>query len=182
MVSTTACVARLAVIAALPVLAAGCGAGQPDGPSTVTVTATASPTATETEGGDVRGRAHDVGTITDVRHVDTRLLLTLDRWTVNGMDDATLAAEGAPIVPHTDDRFANQNAEKTYAVPVARDAVLVVNECQPPATPGGVPGLTSRRGDLEEFLAQPGLADQVVLLTYNRDGELVQLDTDPRCG
>ncbi|MFP5347930.1 MAG: hypothetical protein ACLGIA_13005 [Actinomycetes bacterium] len=182
MVSAPARVARLVVLAAVLVPAAGCGAGRPDGPSTVTVTATASPTTTQTEGGDVRGRAHDVGTITDVRHVDSRLLLTLDRWTVDRMDDAALATQGAPVVPHTGDRFANLNAAKTYTVPVASDAVLVVNECQPATTPGGVPGLTSRRGDLEAFLAQPGLAAQVVLLTYNRDGELVQIDTDPRCG
>lgn len=161
---------------------AGCGADQPAPQSTVTVTATSPTTTTgEPEGGDVKGRAHDVGTIVAVDGADDDLVLTLDRWTLNGVDDGTLAEDGAPVVPHSGQRFANQNAERTYRVPVAEDAVLVVNECQPPVAPGGAPGLSSRQADLEEFLAQPDLKDQVLLLTYSGDGELVQLDTDPAC-
>jgi hypothetical protein len=161
---------------------AGCGSEDPAPQSTVTVPAPEpSTTSSEPQGGDVKGRSHDVGTIVAVDGADDDLVLTLDRWTLTGVDDATLAKDGAPVVPHSGERFANQNAERTYRVPVAQDAVLVVNECQPPFTPGGTPGLSSRQAALDEFLAQPERKDQVVLLTYSVEGELVQLDTDPRC-
>jgi hypothetical protein len=163
---------------------AGCSGGQPTPGQTVTVTATTEPTATPTtelpEGGDVEGRNHDVGTITGVEEAGGKQVLTLDRWTLVGVDDATLSRDGAPVEPYSGERFTNQNTDRTYTVPVAADAVLVVNECQPTAAGGGSPGLSSRRGELTEFLAQPDLEEKVVLLTYE-DGELVQLDTDPHC-
>lgn len=177
--------ATLVAVTAVGVGLAGCGAsGAPAAPGTVTVTATtapsASPTTEQPEGGDVKGRAHDVGTIVDVQERAGQQVLTLDRWTLNGVDDRTLSRDGAPVVPYTGERFVNQNSTRTYTVPVARDAVFVVNQCQPPATEGGLPGLSSRRADLGAFLAGDDLDTQVVLLTYER-GELTQLDTDPRC-
>lgn len=148
------------------------------------MTATTAPTPDATteqpESGDVHGRRHDVGTVVDVREVAGQQVLVLDRWTVRGVADEKLAKDGLPVAPFTGDRFTNQNSEKTYAVPVADSAVLVVNECQPSATPGGKPGLSSRRGDLAELLGSPDLGRQVLLLTYD-DGQLVQVDTPPRC-
>jgi hypothetical protein len=177
----------LAAVAAGTVTAvlAGCsGGGNPASGETVTVTATTEPTASATtdvpEGGDVDGRKHDVGTIVDVAEVGGQQVLTLDRWTLVGVDDAALSRVGAPVQPYSGERFTNQNTERTYTVPVAAGSVLVVNECRPPATPGAAPGLTSRRGDLADFLTGPDVGSAVVLLTYD-DGELVQLDTDPRC-
>lgn len=177
--------ATLVAVGAIGVGLAGCGAsGAPAAPGTVTVTATTAPSASPTteppEGGDVKGRAHDVGTIVDVEERAGQQVLTLDRWTLTGVDDRTLSRDGAPVVPYTGDRFVNQNSTRTYTVPVAPDAVLVVNQCQPPATEGGSPGLSSRRADLGAFLASGDLDTQVVLLTYS-GGKLKQLDTDPRC-
>lgn len=171
--------------AALSAVLAGCsGGGSAASGETVTVTATTAPTASPTadlpEGGDVDGRNHDVGNIVDVVEAGNRQVLTLDRWTLVGVDDATLSRDGAPVKPYSGDRFTNQNTERTYAVPVAASAVLVVNECRPATTAGAAPGLSSRRGDLAKFLAAPDVGSSVVLLTYD-DGELVQLDTDPRC-
>ena len=176
---------RAATAVAVGVVLAGCGAASaPAAPNTVTVTATsppsASPTTEQPEGGDVKGRAHDVGMIVDLKERAGQQVLTLDRWTLNGVDDRTLSRDGAPVVPYTGERFVNQNSTRTYTVPIAADAVLVVNHCQPPATEGGPPGLSSRRADLGAFLASDDLDTQVVLLTYS-GGQLTQLDTDPRC-
>lgn len=180
---------RLAAAALLAVtpatLLAGCGGGDPTPRATVTrtvmVPSTTSPTAAEEQGGDVDDRSFDVGTVVGSRkRPDDTLVLSLDRWTVQGVDDATLARQGIEVVPHTGDRYTNQNHEKTYDVPVAADVQVVFNECVPPSAPGAAPGLTSRPGTIEDFLRMPGRDSEVVLLAYT-DGELTRLDTDPRC-
>jgi hypothetical protein len=135
----------------------------------------------EEQGGDVDNRSYDVGTVVGShKRQDGTLVLSLDRWTVKGVDDATLARRGIELVPHPGDRYVNQNHEKTYDVPVADDVLVVFNECVPPSEPGAAPGLASRPGTMEEFLRMPGRDSEVVLLAYT-DGELIRLDTDPRC-
>jgi hypothetical protein len=167
-------------------LLTGCGGGgdvaaQPTVTQTVTLPGQTESTAPAEEGGDVEGRSFDVGTVTDARErEDGTTVLALDRWTVVGVDDAVLARQGVEVLPHDGSRFTNQNSERTYAVPVAPDAVVVFNECVPPATAGAQPGLRSEPGTLEDFLAMPGRDEQVVLVAYT-DGELVRLDTDARC-
>lgn len=129
----------------------------------------------------VTDRRYDVGTVVDVRErPEGGTVLVLDRWTVVGLDDAALAEQGYAVAPHTDDRFANQNDESTYRVPVAADALVVRNECVAPAVADQPPGLRSGQIPLDEFLEGPDRAESVVVLEYS-GGELVRLDTDPRC-
>lgn len=178
----------LAVLAAPAVLLGGCADGDATPQETVTrtvvVPSSTEPTATEEpEGGgeEVGDRAHDAGTVVGVTETDDgQVVLELDRWTVVGVDDAVLAREGVPVVPHTGDRFTNQNAERTYRVPVAPDVQVVLNECVPPSTEGASPGLSSTPATLQDFLDLPDLHSVVVLLTYDA-GQLTRLETDPRC-
>lgn len=173
-----------ALAAASAIALAGCGGGgEPQTPSTVTVTASSTtPPAPEVlpEEGDVKDRDHDAGAIVDVKEVAGEQVLVLDRWTVLGVEDSVLAEDGVPVVPHTDERFTNQNSRSTYDVPVAPDVMVVINECQPSGDPATPPGLVSRPSSLEEFLSQPDVEETPVLLTYS-EGKLVQLDTDARC-
>lgn len=165
---------------------AGCGGGPeaPTTPDTVTVTQSSTPAPDaapqEPESGDVADRNHDAGAIVDVKEVAGQTVLVLDRWTVIGLDDSVLAEDGAPIVAHTDERFTNQNARSTYDVPVAPDAMVVINECRPSDDPAAPPGLASRQGSLDELLESPDLEEMPLLLTYD-EGQLVQLDTDAAC-
>jgi len=173
-------------MAAAAVAMSACGGEEPAPQSTVTVTQTHTPSAVsvveqQPEPSDVKGRSHDAGTVVDVKEVAGQLVLQLDRWSVQGMDDAKLAKDGAPVLPNDGNRFFNQNERKTYAVPVAPGARLIVNECSAPQNDGGTPGLRSAPGDLEAFLSDPDVGKHVVLLTYS-GGKLVQLDTDPVCG
>jgi hypothetical protein len=157
-----------------------CGVG--DNPTTnaerITVTESATPTPTPaTLGSDVAGRTYDVGTVSTVKDVGDELVLQLDRWTVNGVPDAQLAKDGISVTPHTDDRFTNQNDDRLRTVPVAPDAMLVVNQC---VKSGDQLGLRSTPQDAAGWLKH---ADRkaVLLLTYDASGRVVRLDTDPRC-
>jgi hypothetical protein len=122
--------------------------------------------------------------------IDGVHVLVLDRWTVVGMSDATLAAKGAPISAHTSRRFYDQNSHKTYDIPVDPSAVFVDNACIK-GTATAAPGSTgkvktpahameSTPESLSAFLSANTKGD-VVLLTYNSSGWLVRLDTDPAC-
>ena len=102
----------------------------------------------------------------------------LTRYTVKGMSDAKLATDGAPISPHSDVRFTDQNKGKTYQVPVNPAAVIVVNTCDQSS---GTPTMTSTPVTLAQFLSSSNRAKTVVLLSYDSSGRLVRLDTDPAC-
>jgi hypothetical protein len=106
-------------------------------------------------------------------------VLVLDRWTVKGISDAKLAADGVPIKPHSDTRFFDQNKGKTYLIPVNPSAPIVVNSCTAPK--GGTPTMTSTPESLKAFLAGPNRAKTVVILSYDDSGRLTRLDTDPSC-
>lgn len=173
------------VAAAFAASLTGCGGqgAEPAAPSTVTVTASSTTRPEEPEEpieGDVTDRRHDAGAIVDVREVAGQQVVVLDRWTVIGLDDGTLAEEGAPVVAHTDVRFTNQNDGRTYDVPVSPDVMVVVNECVPADDPAAPPGIASSRGSLDELLATSALAEVPLLLTYGA-GQLVQVDTDAAC-
>lgn len=158
-----------------------CGDAEPGGLPTVTVTApdsgtpggtgTGSPAAPV---GDVDGRAHDVGTITDVTEVDGAVFVELDRYTYADWDDERVAKEGVPLTPLTDDPFTNQNAERTYTVPVSADVVVGINTCQAEGVPE--PKIATQPGSIGDLTP----SDTVWLFTYT-DGALTLADTVAPC-
>ena len=149
--------------------------------TTTKTAATATPTPTKIVAAvsTVKGRNHDAGTIVSSKTVGGLTVLVLDRWSVKGMSDATLAAKGAPIAPHSDTRYYDQNKGKTYTVPVNPSAPIVVNSC----TKNGSkpPTMTSTPVSLSDWLASSGRSKTIVLLTYDTSGRLTRLDTDPAC-
>ncbi len=158
-----------------------CGGGEPGGLTTVTVTASGTDTDAATDPaspalpvGDVDGRAHDVGTITDVTEVEGAVFLELDRWTYSDWDDERVAKEGVPLTPLTDDPFTNQNAERTYTVPVSADVVVALNTCQAEGVPE--PKVATQPGSVEDL----AVSDTVWLFTYT-DGALTLADTVAPC-
>ncbi len=165
-------------------LAAGlgaCGGDDPEDRPTVTVTAsstgatsTPAPTTPTAPKGDVDGRAHDVGTITEVIDFEGAVFLKLDRYTYADWDDERVAAEGVPLAPLTDNPFTNQNDDNTYTVPVSKDAVVALNECQTEGQPE--PKIATQPGSVSDLTA----SDTVWLLTYT-DGQLTLADTIAPC-
>lgn len=181
-----------AVAAGLALALAACGGGSSpspsDGSSTSTRpagTGTASAGATKAASTDavstVKGRKHDAGVVVSVRKAGGLTVLVLNRYTVKGLSDAKLAADGAPVTPHSDVRFTDQNKGKTYLVPVNPSAPIVVNTCTASTTPSGPPTMTSTPVTLAAFLASANRAKTVVLLSYDSAGRLTRLDTDPAC-
>lgn len=161
----------------------GCGGGDGASPrTTVTVTtstrptssATAAPTATT----DVKGRRFDLGTVTDVSTVGGVTVIELDRWTLPGTSDTDVARGGIKVVPHRDVRYTNQNTEKTYTAPVADGAIVVVNRCV--AGSDGELGLESTPQSASTWLKNPD-SREVLVVTYDDQGRVTRLDTDPRC-
>lgn len=177
-----------AVLAAGVVAGLSTACGGPDGASpqaTVTVTrgsdspsATSTPSPTATT--DVKGRRFDLGSISSVDTVAGVLVVQLDRWTLPGTTDTAVARDGIKVVPHKGTRYTNQNKEKTYSAPVADGAIAVVNTCVPGA--GGELGLESSPQDAAAWLKQAKHSPQdVLVVTYDDDGAITRLDTDPRC-
>lgn len=166
---------------ALVVALAGCGGSQdvPAAPRpTVPRTTPTQPVTQDPLASDVAGRRHDVGVVVDTATHGGVTLLRVDRWTVRGVEDATLARDGMPLAAQTDDgMFHNQNAERTYAVPVRTGAIAVLHEC----VDGDRPGLRSEPVSLAEWLEDERDEDEVVLLTYDDQGRLERLDTVPAC-
>lgn len=173
-----------AVVVGVALAAAGCSSGgsaQPE--QTVTVTHTSQPASpssspTPTATSDVKGRAFDLGTVTGVRTVAGTLVVKLDRWTLPGTSDPTLARQGVQVVPHRGDRYTNQNTQKTYDVPVADGAIVVVNTCV--ADAAGQLGLESAPQSAQSWLAKPD-PKNVMIVRYDTAGAITRMDTDPRC-
>jgi len=179
-------VGGLALAASTAVLS-GCSTAAPPPPSppAVTVTVSSAPTipATLTSSAPasvVSGRHYDVGTIVGFFTDGDSTVLTLDRWTVDGVSDARLARDGIPITPDPGRRFRDQNKTQTYPVPVAPDIVIVINTCLPSSDPVQPDGMNSRPVNLHDFLAMPNREQVISILTYS-GGEAVRLETDPRC-
>ena len=161
-------------------LAACSSASSGPAPSqTVTVTATggASSTSPTRARSNVVGRRYDAGTVRSVATVAGTLVIELDRYTVKGATDEALARDGVRITPHIGDRFTNQNDTKTYTVPVAAGAQLVVNEC---VRTSAALGLRSTPEDAAGWLTDPDRTS-VLLLTLDEAGRATRFDTDPRC-
>jgi len=181
-------IAVLCLTAAVGVLS-GCGGEGSTGPETVvTVTVTptvtakaAKPTATGpstptgTAKSDVVGRKFDLGTIVAVEKESGVPVLVLDRWTVRGVPDSTLAERGVPIRVHSDAPFENQNTKVTYRIPVAHGAVFTYRHCvaldQPPVR---------KASTLNDFAHLQG-SEKVVLVSLSSRGQAVEVQNDPAC-
>ncbi|KQX66250.1 hypothetical protein [Angustibacter sp. Root456] len=168
---------------ALAAALSGCGgAGGASPRTTVTVTTSSQPThtatPTPTATSDVKGRHFDLGTVTDVATVGGVTVIELDRWTLPGTSDTDIARNGIEVVPHRDVRYTNQNTEKTYTAPVADGAIVVVNRCVPGT--GGELGLESTPQSATTWLKNADSRD-VLVVTYDDQGRVTRLDTDPRC-
>ncbi|MEO7745681.1 MAG: hypothetical protein ABIV05_05585 [Actinomycetota bacterium] len=161
----------------------GCAAASGTVTPSRTVTVTTTPAAPRTPtaapaSSDVVGRAHDVGTVRRTGTVGGGQVVELDRYTLDGTSDDALAADGVPLTPHANDLFSNQNDQRTYTIPVAPGATVVLNEC---VTADGALGLRSTPvPDTTAWLRDVD-PDTVVLVTIDGRGRATRFDTDPRC-
>ena len=181
-------IAVLCLTAAVGVLS-GCGGEVSYGPETVvtvtvtptvtakaaTPTATVTGTPTGTAKSDVVGRKFDLGTIVAVEKESGVPVLVLDRWTVRGVPDSTLAERGVPIRVHSDAPFENQNTKVTYRIPVAHGAVFTYRHCvaldQPP----------ERKASTLNDFAHLQDSEKVVLVSLSSRGQAVEVQNDPAC-
>ncbi len=179
-----------AAAAALTVTLSACGSGdsQPSGaPVTVTVTPTVTATAAPGSSSgspsgspsavhsDVVGRAYDLGTIVHVTSATGTPVVVLDRWTVRGTPDSTLARDGVPIRVHSDAPYENLNTRTTFRIPVAPGATFTYHHCVAVDQP-----MRSRPATLPE-LAHLQRSEAVVLLRLDASGRLTRAENDPAC-
>lgn len=182
------CTPLTAVGAALALATvAGCGSsGRPSEPAaTVTVTPTvtasgAQPTAGATPSvpkSDDIGRAFDYGAVVGSTTVAGVTLLTLDRYTWKGLDDATLAQQGLPVKPFNAKKlpYENLNTALTYRIPVTDGARILYHHCvaadQPLQTKSIAPA------DLKG-LAAP---ENTVLVSLDPQGRVTAAENIPAC-
>jgi hypothetical protein len=189
-VSSLRIVSGAAAAALAALVLSGCGGSGPATNTTTTapgvtkttpakpgITATTKAASTDAVS-TVKGRKYDAGVIVGTKKAGGLTILVLNRYTVKGLSDAKLASDGAPVSPHTDVRFTDQNKGKTYLVPVNPSAPIVVNTCD---NSGSTPTMTSTPVTLAAFLSSANRAKTVVLLSYDDLGRLTRLDTDPAC-
>jgi hypothetical protein len=176
-----------AALVALSALAAtGCGGSGDTGGAPVTVTVTPTVTATPTPStskaeepeapkSDVVGRGYDFGTVTALDTVAGTEVITLDRWTFKGLDDAKLARDGVPLAPFTGRPFQNQNDKLTYDIPVAADARILYHHCTAKGEPQQTRSATMKEmADLED-------RESLVLVQLDDQGRAVAVDNLPGC-
>lgn len=179
--STTAAVCA---VSALALTACGGSEGTSGAPVTVTVTptvtATPKPSASKNPKpkaprSDVVGRGYDFGTLTGLDTVAGTEVITLDRWTFKGLDDAKLARDGVPLAPFKGRPFENQNDELTYDIPVAEGARILYHHCTAEGEPQQTRSATMKEmADLEE-------RENLVLLKLDEQGRAVAVDNLPGC-
>lgn len=183
--------AALSAAAALALCA--CGDAEPtaaeDAPVTVTVTPTVTAKSTPKANpgsssattqrpvlpSDVKGRTYDFGTIAKTAKVQGVDVITLDRWTYKGIDDAKLAKSGVPLGAFTGRPFSNQNAKLTYSIPLAENARLLYHHCAAAGQP-----LQTRSATLPE-MAKLGAKENLVLVRLDDKGQAAALDNLPGC-
>jgi len=175
-------------------LLAGCGGGSSTAsgtPVTVTVTPTvtstpppaktqaASSSSSTTPRGevksDVKGRGYDLGTATRVRTTKGVDVVTLDRFTWKGLDDARLATGGVPLGGFTGTPYTNQNTRLTYDIPLAENARVLYHHCVKAGEP-----LQTKSFDVKDLT---GLAsrENVLLVKLDEDGQAIAIDNLPGC-
>ena len=176
--------AALCAVSALALTACG-GSGDTSGaPVTVTVTptVTATPKAStstakkpEAPQSDVVGRGYDFGTVTGLDTVAGTEVITLDRWTFKGLDDAKLARGGVPLAPYKGRPFENQNDKLTYDIPVSADARILYHHCTAEGEPQQTRSATMKEmSDLDE-------RENLVLVQLDDQGRAVAVDNLPGC-
>ncbi len=170
--------ATLAALALTSVLA-GCSGGSPTTAPTDR-TPSASPTGRDTAAAlksSVVGRSWDFGTITRIEKVGTTEVVILDRWTVKGLSDPTLARDGIPIKRYPFDKspYVNENTKVTFRIPVTADPMVLLRHCVAANLP-----LQAKSTTLAD-LADAGEKDRLVLVGLDSRGWLVSAQNLPGC-
>ncbi|MFL6168520.1 MAG: hypothetical protein ACJ711_02510 [Ornithinibacter sp.] len=166
--------AHLALALATGAGLGACGSGTPaEVVVTVTGTPSASPTPSSTAStrvkaptSDVKGRRFDFGEVTGAKRKGDVDVLVLDRWTDPKVKDAVVAEHGLPVTSWKvgSNRYVNQNAKKTFDIPVAEGATFLLHHC----VAAGEPLQTRSVGAAE--LADAPESDRLLLVRIDRDG------------
>lgn len=163
------------------VVGAGLSACAADIPQEVVVTVTGTPAAPSSGSpapsstasaevtaptSDVKGRAFDFGLVAGAKKAGDVDVLVLDRWTDPDVDDAVVAKQGLPVTSWQvgSNRFVNQNAQKTFDIPVREGATFLLHHC----VAAGDPLQTRSVGAAE--LADAPDADRLLLVGLDKDG------------
>src|SRR5512141_1882296 len=163
------------------VAGAGLSACGSDTPPEVVVTVTGTPSGAASTGSpqpsstvsakvkaptsDVKGRAFDFGLVTGATRVGGVDVLVLDRWTDPKVDDAVVAQQGLPVTSWQvgSNRYVNQNAKKTFDIPVREGTTFLLHHCVSAGDP-----LQTRSVSATELADAP---DNDRLLLVNLDNE-----------
>jgi hypothetical protein len=115
---------------------------------------------------DVEGRKFDFGQVTGAKRAGEVDVLVLDRWTDPKVDDAVVAKRGLPVTSWQvgSNRYVNQNAKKTFDIPVREDATFLLHHC----VTAGDPLQTRSVGAAE--LADAPDNDRLLLVSIDDDG------------
>lgn len=166
---------------------AGCGGSATPPGSAVTVTVT--PTVTAKGGGpttsasptaprsDDIGRKFDYGAVVSAKVIGGVTVLTLDRYTWKGLDDAKLAQQGLPVKPFRAKKvpYENLNTTLTYRLPVADGARILYHHCgaadQPLQTKSVVP----------TYFTGLHAPENTVLVTLDPQGRVTAAENIPAC-
>jgi hypothetical protein len=153
-----------------------------DTPQEVVVTVTGTPSGAASSAGptpsstastkvkaptsDVEGRKFDFGQVTGAQRAGEVDVLVLDRWTDPKVDDAVLAKQGLPVTSWQvgSNRYVNQNAKKTFDIPVREGTTFLLHHC----VTAGEPMQTRSVGAKE--LADAPDSDRLLLVTLDGDG------------
>jgi len=171
--------ATLALALVAGVSLSACGS---DIPREVVVTVTGTPSAAASSAGptpsstastkvkaptsDVEGRKFDFGQVTGAKRAGEVDVLVLDRWTDPKVDDAVVAKRGLPVTSWKvgSNRYVNQNATKTFDIPVREGTTFLLHHCVTAGEP-----MQTRSVSATELADAPD-ADRLLLVTLDRDG------------
>ena len=163
------------------VAGAGLSACGSDTPPEVVVTVTGTPSGATTGSpmpsstvsakvkaptSDVKGRAFDFGMVTGATKAGGVDVLVLDRWTDPKVDDAVVAKQGLPVTSFKvgSNTYVNQNAKKTFDIPVRDGTTFLLHHCVAPGDP-----LQTRSVSATELAAAPD-SDRLLLVSLDADG------------
>ncbi len=115
---------------------------------------------------DVKGRAFDFGLVTGVKREGGVDVLVLDRWTDPKVKDAVVAKHGLRVTSWKvgSNRYVNQNAKKTFDIPIAEGATFLLHHCVAAGEP-----LQTRSVSATELADAPD-SDRLLLVRVDKDG------------